>query len=146
MSEWISNRPMSRVLADPQSAQLIEELRRYYGLGQVQPAEKAEIEVGIERITAMLKEGRLKVFKSCKALVEEFGLYHYPAPNPDKLVQDKPVDRDNHAMDALRYAFSKPVTNGFYQKQEEVKQKRVRYTPMVTRTQWSKSLNPTTGY
>ena len=78
--------------------------------------------------------------------MEEFGLYHYPAPNPDKLVQDKPVDRDNHAMDALRYAFSKPVTNGFYQKQEEVKQKRVRYTPMVTRTQWSKSLNPTTGY
>lgn len=146
MVEWISNRPMSRVLADPQSAQLIEEIRRYHGLGQVQPADKQKIEVGIERITAMLKEGRLKVFAGCKNVIEEFEGYHYPAPDPDKVRQDEPVDKDNHAMDALRYAFNKPLESGFYKKQEEIKQNRKRYQPLVTRSQWAGGLNKVTGY
>lgn len=146
MVEWISNRPMARVLADPQSAQLIEEIRRYYGLGQVQPADKQEIEVGIERVTALLKEGRLKVFAQCKNVIEEFGMYHYTAPDPDKIIKDRPVDKDNHAMDALRYAFNKPIDGVFAKRQEELKKSRSKYTPLVTRTSWSRGLNPTTGY
>lgn len=145
-AEWISSHPISRILADPQSAQLITELRQSYGLGHVQPADKQQIKVGIERITAMLKEGRLKVFNTCKNTLEEFSLYHYPAPNPDKVVKDGPVDKDNHAMDALRYAFNKPIENGFYKQQEMIKSKRARYTPLVTRSSWQSNLNSITGY
>lgn len=146
MAEWIGSHPLSRVLADPQSAQLITELRQAYGLGVVQPADKQEIKVGIERITALLKEGRLKIFSTCKNTIEEFSTYHYPRPDEDKVTKDKPVDKNNHAMDALRYAFNKPVETGFYKKQEDVKQKKQRYTPMVTRTQWAHGLNVITGY
>lgn len=146
MVEWISNRPMSRVLADPQSAQLIEEIRRYYGLGQVQPADKQTIEVGVERLTALLREGRLKVFANCKNTIEEFGMYHYPSPDPDKIQKDAPVDKDNHAMDALRYAFNKPLDGVFYKRQEERKEGRKKFVPLVTRSNWAQGLNKVTGY
>jgi PBSX family phage terminase large subunit len=145
MADWISNTSMARVLADPQSAQLIAELRQYHGLGQVQPAEN-EINLGIERITALLKEGRLKVFTTCKNLIDEFGTYHYPAPDPDKQHPDKPVSKDDHALDALRYAFSKPVEGLFYKRQEEIKKKRSKYVPLVTRSSWHATRNPLTGY
>jgi phage terminase large subunit len=121
MAEWIGNHPIDRILADPQSAQLITELRQAYGLGIVQPADKQEISVGIERITALLKEGRLKIFNTCKNTIEEFSVYHYPRPDEDKVTKDKPVDKNNHAMDALRYTFNKPIETGFYKKQEAVK-------------------------
>lgn len=147
MAEWIGSHPLSRVLADPQSAQLISELRQSHGLLLVQPADKQLIKVGIERITALLKEGRLKIFNTCKNTIEEFSLYHYPAPNPDKVIKDVPVDKDNHAMDALRYAFNKPIETGFYKKQESQQiQRKQRYVPLVTRTSWQRNLNPTTGY
>ena len=144
--EWISERPLTRVLADPQSAQLIHEMRQFHGLGQVQPADKQKVKVGIERVTSMLREGKLKIFSTCKNTIEEFGLYHYPAPDPDKVTLDEPVDKDNHAMDALRYAFNKPLESGFYKKQEEIKKGRSRYIPLVTRSQWARSLDKTTGY
>lgn len=137
---------MSRILADPQSLQLITELRNGYGLGQVQQADKQKVKVGIERITALIKEGRLKVFSTCKNTIEEFSTYCYHAPNPDKVVQDEPVDKNNHAMDALRYTFNKPIETGFYKKQTEVQTKRARYTPLVTRTSWQSNLNSITGY
>lgn len=143
---WISERPISRILADPQSAQLITELRNGYGLGQVQPAEKQKVKVGIERLTALIKEGRLKIFNTCKNTIEEFSLYCYHAPDPDKVVKDEPIDKNNHAMDALRYTFNKPVETGFYKQQNEIKQKRARYVPLVTRSSWQANLNPTTGY
>ena len=143
--EWISNRPLTRVLADPQSAQLISELRNA-GLGQVQQAEKAKIEIGIQRLTELLNTGRLKVFSSCKNTIEEFQTYAYAAPNPDKPGTDEPIDKDNHAMDALRYTFSKPIETGFYKKQQELKTQRAKYVPLVTRTAWAQGLNPRTGY
>lgn len=146
MAEWISNRPLSRVLADPQSAQLIDELRKYYGLGQVQPADKQKNAVGIERITALLKEGRLKVFSTCKNTIEEFSVYHYAAPDPDKVRADEPIDKDNHAMDALRYAFNKPLEGLYIKKQEEIKKARKGYRPLVTRSSWERGLNSVTGY
>lgn len=109
MAEWISNRPIQRILADPQSAQLISELRLAHGLGQVQPADKQEIMVGIERLQALFNEGRLKIFSTCKNVIEELSVYCFAAPDPDKVQKDLPVDKNNHAMDALRYAFNKPM-------------------------------------
>lgn len=145
MADWISNTSMARVLADPQSAQLIAELRQAHGLGQVQPADN-ELNLGIERITTLLKEGRLKVFSTCKNLIEEFWTYHYPAPDPDKAKVDKPISKDDHALDALRYAFSKPIEGLFYKRQEELKKKRSKYIPLVTRSSWAADRNKLTGY
>ena len=107
-AQYIQEKQLKRVLADPQSAQLIMELSRQYQVSGVQPAEN-DIEVGIERIQNLLKEKKLKIFKTCDNLIEELYTYHYGRPDEDGYTKDKPVAKNNHAVDALRYAFSKNI-------------------------------------
>ncbi|MCK5020509.1 MAG: terminase family protein [Candidatus Peribacteraceae bacterium] len=105
----LDKHPYKKVFADRQSAHLIAELQHQYGCKSIAPCDNS-IDVGIERITKLLKEGKLKFFRGkCPNMLEEIEAYHYPPPNEDKEVKDKPVPIKNHAMDALRYAFSKPL-------------------------------------
>lgn len=61
------------------------------------------IQVGIDAVTARINTGRLRVLQRyCPALIAESEVYCYPE-NDEQIVGDKPVDMDNHAMDALRY-------------------------------------------
>jgi len=99
------------VLADPQGAGWISELNRAYGRGEVKPADN-KIDIGLERIGTLLKEKRLKIFSNCTNTIDEIEEYHYPAPTDDKAdKKDKPVKKDDHAMDALKYAFSRQLTS-----------------------------------
>ncbi len=103
-------------LADWSAAQVIDELRRKYLVKNIKNADKGpgSIDIGIERITGLLREGRLKVFRGqCRNTVDEFESYHHKEEVDDIPSSDKPVDTSNHAMDALRYAFSK-VVKGLY--------------------------------
>lgn len=61
---------------------------------------------GIDAVNSRIYSGRLKILKNCcPALLAEGGMYRYP--EKDEIVMgDKPVDEDNHAMDALRYLIS----------------------------------------
>lgn len=69
-----------------------------------EPANK-DVLLGIERVKQLLREGRLKVFDTCFNTLNEFETYHYPEPDEDKQEKnDIPVKKDDHAMDALRYA------------------------------------------
>lgn len=146
MAQWLTSHPMSRVLADPQSAQLISELRLYHGNGEVVGADKQEIAVGIERVSKLITEGRLHIFSNCKNTIEEINVYHYSPPDPDKLVIDKPISKDDHAMDALRYAFNKPLENMYTERKEALRITRKHYRPLVTRSMWERGLNTITGY
>jgi phage terminase large subunit len=103
------------VLGDPSSAQEISEIRRYHGFTKIEPAEN-NIEVGIERIRSLLQEDRILFFDGrCPNTLREFSMYHHKAPNEDRAISDKPVAVNNHAMDALKYAFSRDIT-GLYTK------------------------------
>jgi phage terminase large subunit len=42
-------------------------------------------------------------FNACPNVIEEFETYHYDEDDLGKIMKDRPVDQDNHAMDALRY-------------------------------------------
>jgi PBSX family phage terminase large subunit len=149
--EFIKRTGLTRVSADPRGAQLIDELRRFHGCGMVSSADASDISVGIERVKVLLQEGRLKFFKrKCKNLEDEIESYHYAESNPDKVQKDAPVGKSDHAMDALRYAFSKqgaPVYAKITENALELgASKRKRYTPYFTRSQWLKGVNPITGY
>jgi PBSX family phage terminase large subunit len=109
LADIIKAEKLKYVLADPQSAQLISELQNGHGCYNVRPADNT-IDVGIERISALLKEKRLKVFKTCFNFIEEIEGYHYQEPSQDRVVKDKPKAIKNHAMDALRYSLSKNVS------------------------------------
>jgi PBSX family phage terminase large subunit len=113
ISQFLHNEKMSYVLADTQSAQLIAELQQFHGNKNVKEADKT-IDVGIERVRSLLQEGRLKFFRDrCPRTLDEIKQYHYAASTGERDASEKPVAKDNHAMDALRYAFSRPM-QGLY--------------------------------
>jgi phage terminase large subunit len=85
--------------ADPSARGHIEELR-CAGF-KIQKA-KNDIDLGIAAVQGRLESGRLKVRGDlCTNLVAEAGLYHYGQEMGKR--GNKPVDEDNHALDALRY-------------------------------------------
>lgn len=100
------------VLADSQAAQNIAELKRFHGIKQIKPADKVK-EVGFQRINALLRENRLKIFSTCVNTIDEIKSYHYKPPSPDGSSKEEVVDKFNHCMDALRYAFSRAIA-GLY--------------------------------
>lgn len=113
ISEFLETSELSYVLADAHDSQLIAELNQYYGNKNIKEADKT-IDVGIERIRSLLIEERIKFFRGkCPHLIEEIQEYHYSESNDDKVSRDKPVSKNDHALDALRYAFSRPL-QGLY--------------------------------
>ncbi len=93
------------IYCDPSKPDMILEIQQS-GV----PTVKAEndIYVGVGVVYEELKTRRFKILdKSSPYTVDEIETYHYP--NPKDLKEDqsakdeKPVDKDNHAMDAMRY-------------------------------------------
>jgi len=67
-----------------------------------------DIRLGIAAVTTRLREGRLRVLRPrCPELVQEATLYRYPTENERELVVEKPLDRYNHALGALRYLIAR---------------------------------------
>lgn len=80
--------------ADPSGLQEREELISY-GI-DVKPADN-NVAMGIERVTARGRTGRLKIGPGCSCLISEAETYRY------KEATDKPVKENDHAIDGLRY-------------------------------------------
>jgi hypothetical protein len=87
--------------ADPEGAnERLSLLRAGY---KVRKADNA-IRSGVAAVKSRLESGRLKVLAStCPNLRREADLYHYPGPDEPCTNPEIPVDKHNHAMDALRY-------------------------------------------
>ena len=89
-----------RIRADAAEPKSNDDLKRL-GLGRVQAAEKGRDSVmhGIAR----LQEYRIVVHRECWNTAAELGAYCWKVDKTGKSLNE-PVDRDNHLMDALRYA------------------------------------------
>lgn len=130
----------SYVLCDTQASQNIAELRRYHGIRGIKEADKVK-DIGIERIRNLLIEKRLKFFSTCTNTLEEIRAYHYAPPKIDGTSTEKLIDKYNHAMDALRYAFSKPL-QGLYTNRANKNYKKI----LRRRMDRIAPRNPMTGY
>jgi len=94
--------------ADPSGAQEIQEMQ---ALGyDVIPANN-DVDMGILTVNARLRKQddsertvRLKVFRSCVNVIDELSLYQYDRNQSTGEWKEKPMKRDDHCMDALRYA------------------------------------------
>ena len=89
-----------RIRADSAEPKSNDDLRRL-GIGRVQPAAKGADSIvnGI----ALLQEYRIIVHPGCKNTAAEIAAYCWQQDKAGHL-QNVPEDRDNHLMDALRYA------------------------------------------
>jgi hypothetical protein len=63
------------------------------------------IDTGIAKVLAYFSLGRLKIFSTCTNTIREGLNYKYKPEELDakKNPDNKPIDKDNHAMDSLRY-------------------------------------------
>lgn len=87
---------ISRVIVDPSAASFIAALkRRGY---RVQQADNAVLD-GIRRTAAYLKNGNIKIHRSCVDAIREFGLYRWD----EKQSEDRVIKENDHAMDDIRY-------------------------------------------
>ena len=90
-----------RIRADAAEPKSNEDLRRL-GIGRLQAANKGRDSIlsGIAR----LQEYRLVVHPRCVHTAAELRGYVWQADGRDGVYRNLPCDRDNHLMDALRYA------------------------------------------
>lgn len=68
-----------------------------------------ELNAGINTVMTVFKDNRLFISDECVETENELLVYRYPDEDDkkgknDKAIDDKPIDDDNHAMDAKRYA------------------------------------------
>ena len=91
------DRYIRAVIVDPSAASFITSLRRRSGFS----VRKANNDVldGIRVTGRLLKNGKLKVHRSCKDAIREFGLYRWD----DEKNSDQVIKESDHAMDDTRY-------------------------------------------
>ena len=85
-----------QVIVDPSAASFIAALRkRGFSI------RKADNDVlnGIRRVSTYLKNGNIKIHRSCVDCIREFGLYRWD----DKATEDRVIKEEDHAMDDCRY-------------------------------------------
>lgn len=85
------------VVVDPSAASFITTIFRHREFSVV----KANNDVmdGIRRTSVYLKSGKLKIHRSCKDAIREFGLYRWEEDSST----DKVIKENDHAMDDIRY-------------------------------------------
>lgn len=137
-AEFLSKYKIKQVLGDPAAGDAIVEMKKVHKV-PIATADNS-VDVGIERITTLIKRGKLKIFNTVKdSLCTEFENYHY------KPGTDKPVKELDHALDALRYLFSKNILLVYpelkYKKPEVFKEKTVE-DPLQLRTQVTSPESP----
>ena len=97
LEDLAGNRPIALVLADPSAASFLETIRRH-GRFRVLPAHN-DVADGIRLTASALKEGRLRICRTCTDAIREFSLYRWN----DAAQKDVPVKENDHAMDDIRY-------------------------------------------
>lgn len=89
-------RKIKRVVVDPSAASFITALRKR-GFTVVQA--NNDVMDGIRRVAEYLRSGSIKIHRSCKDSIAEFGLYRWD----EKSTEDKVIKENDHAMDDIRY-------------------------------------------
>lgn len=100
IGQYINGYKFSYTIWDPAAVAVMNETMAVCKLRMIQADNS--VDVGIQRITKLLKEKRLVFFDTCEDLIREMEGYCY-----DKKGSSKPAHDNSHSPDALRYGFSK---------------------------------------
>ncbi|HFU4464409.1 TPA: PBSX family phage terminase large subunit [Streptococcus suis] len=102
IAEMIKNKgyASSQIVADCAEARLIEELKSEHGIRRIKASRKGKdsIMAGVSKLQGY----KIIVHPSCTHIMDEFYSYCYQQDKEGKWL-NKPEDKNNHLMDALRY-------------------------------------------
>lgn len=62
-----------------------------------------DVDKGVESVSSMFKQNRIKIHKKCVNLISEIESYRYAEKRPDSNEKEEPVKEKDHLCDALRY-------------------------------------------
>jgi len=105
--DWIGDIIPATVYVDPSAQVLIEQFRAE-GVSQVQEA-NSEVLEGIATVSRLLGSDRLFVYRKCEKTISQFYSYVWDKKAQER-GEDKPLKRDDHIADALRYAIMGAVS------------------------------------
>lgn len=97
LENLVGELPVISVIVDPSAASFIEVIKRH-GKFKVRKAVN-DVLPGIATTARYLRSGALKIHRSCKDAIREFGLYRWD----EKSTEDRPIKENDHAMDDTRY-------------------------------------------
>ena len=97
LEKLVGELPVISVIVDPSAASFIEVIKRH-GKVKVRKAVN-DVLPGIATTARYLRSGALKIHRSCKDAIREFGLYRWD----EKSTEDRPIKENDHAMDDTRY-------------------------------------------
>lgn len=100
LKKLASDLPITAVICDPSAASFITTIRRHKDF-KVIPA-KNDVLDGIRRVSDVLKNGKIKICRSCSDTIREFSLYCWD----EGAAKDSPRKENDHAMDDIRYFVS----------------------------------------
>lgn len=106
LKKLTEGKKISAIAVDPSAASFIEVIRRH-GEFRVKPAQNNVVN-GIRRVTQALKDGSVKICKTCADCRREFALYKWDSSKRD----DVPVKQNDHAMDDVRYFVTTIIDGG----------------------------------
>lgn len=92
---------------DPSAASFKQQLRR----DNVRNIKSADNEVldGIRTVSRALTKGELVIHSSCVSLIKEFSTYVWDPKAQEERGEDKPIKKNDHSVDALRYGVMKAI-------------------------------------
>lgn len=102
--EQSKNMEHNYIYPDPEDAEKIEEFKRAGLYMREVNKRKGSVKNGINVVTELFKQNRIKIHRSCENLIWELETYSYPEKKPDRNENEDPVKENDHAVDALRYA------------------------------------------
>jgi len=128
MRKFLEPYGVRSIYVDPSAAAFKEEIRRK-GLRPVDA--NNDVNYGIENISSNMKNGTLFICEACKNLIREIESYVWDPREADK-GYDEPLKKNDHAVDACRYAIATHKVSTFdqdeyYKRQQD--QIRQRYDP-----------------
>ena len=107
IADYIAALKWEECYPDPESPSGIEELRKR-GVNVREVIKHTDsIRNGISTVRELFKANRLRIHNSCSNFIWEIETYSYPNSKPNQPEYENPIKKDDHLLDALRYALSK---------------------------------------
>jgi len=100
LKKFLDGYDIKKIFVDPSAASFITQLWRDNHLGVTKANNK--VEDGIRIVYNLIGSRKLKIHSSCNRLIDEIESYVWDVKQQER-GEDKPLKRNDHAVDALRY-------------------------------------------